>query len=182
MHNINDNIYFLKVGKTRIKYFKDYIQINPEEVLEYALDANWKVLCSENTEYTVEDIEEFIKHSYSDKAQKVILNSRIIRKLKHIAEYKSKFINKSINVKYLRSLRNNLNGEQYDKLFKHFVDTNANLTRLIDNDEQLKRFIRWYTYNSKECRRNYWINKANNPRTSKYIMNNEAQKEIFKLI
>ena len=87
--NINDNIYFLKVGKTRIKYFKDYIQINPEEVLEYALDANWKVLCSENTEYTVEYIEEFIKHSYSDKAQKIILNSRVIRKRKHIAEYKS---------------------------------------------------------------------------------------------
>ena len=176
------NVYLLKVGKTRLKYFKDYIQINPEEILEYALNADWKVLCSENTEYTIEDIEEFIKHSYSNKAQEVILNSRVIKKLKRIAEYKNKFINESINVNYLKNLRNSLNSEQYDKLFKHFVDTNASLTKLINNDKQLRKFIRWYTCNSKKANASYRLNRIINPRTSKYIMDSTNQKEIFNYI
>ena len=165
-----------------LKYFKDYIQINPEEILEYALNADWKVLCSENTEYTIEDIEEFIKHSYSNKAQEVILNSRVIKKLKRIAEYKNKFINESINVNYLKNLRNSLNSEQYDKLFKHFVDTNASLTKLINNDKQLRKFIRWYTCNSKKANASYRLNRIINPRTSKYIMDSTNQKEIFNYI
>ena len=180
--DINNNIYFLKVGKTRLKYFKDYIQINPEEVLEYALNADWKVLCSENTEYTIEDIEEFIKHSYNKKAQKVIFNSRIIKKLKRIAEYKNKFINKSINISCLKSLKNDLNNEQYNKLLKHFVNTNANLTKLINNDKQLNKFILWFTCNSKGYKKIYQIYIKNNPRTSKYVMNSEEQKKIFNYI
>lgn len=175
-------IYFLRVGKTRLKYFKDYVQINPEEVLNYALDADWKVLCNADNDYAVPEIEEFIRHSYSKKAQEIILNSRVFRKLKRINQYKSKFINRYINTNYLEALKNNLNTEQYNKLCSHFININGDLTKFINNDEQLKQFINWYTYNSKNVNRCYWHSKRNNPRTSKYIMNSIKQKEIFNYI
>ena len=179
----NHNIYFLKVGKTRLKYFKDYIQINPEEVLEYALDADWKVLCNSENSYTIENMEEFIKHSYNRKSQKIIFNSRIFKKLKRIFNYKNKFINKCINVNYLKNLKNNLSYEHYVKLNKHFVDTNTSITKLINYDKQLTQFINWYTCNTREASRCYWIYKL--PRksdTSKYVMNSINQKEIFNYI
>ena len=179
----NHEIYFLRIGKTRLKYFKDYIQINPEEVLEYALDADWKVLCNSEDNYTIEDIEEFIRHSYNKKSQKIIFNSRVFKKLKRIFNYKNKFINKCINISYLKTLKNNLSYEHYTKLNKHFVDTNTSITKLINYDEQLTQFIRWYTCNSREASRCYWSYRLSRKSdTSKYIMNSIYQQEIFNYI